>query len=1141
MLRIFGPGLLALLVLLFGSPALAQPTTTTLTTSINPSEPHTELDLTASVTPDNGGPASGSVEFFDGSTSLGTASLQSGTGQTTLEDVRPLTAGVHSLTAVYTSDSTFTGSSSAPYSQTVNAIPPDASVSSSTSGSPSMAGDDVTFTALVDAPSSVGSSVPDPTGTVTFSIDDVDVGTVPFDGFGAATYTTSQLAVGSHTVKATYNGDSYYAAATTVPLTQAVKGSTTTAVGCGCSIPQASGQTISIDATIAVVAPGTGTPTGTVEFFVNGASVGTAAVVEELPGFFMAAILTPALSAIGDYEVTATYSGDANFAGSAGNTVEVPVIEAVPLTMTSSPSLSTVFGETVTFTVTVGGGAPLVGHMVYFTSDTGINLGSIGLAGTGGVVHLPTSTLPVGTHIITAHYDGDGAGGFPFTTISLTHVVNQATTTTTLASDINPSGLGHEVEFTATVGVDAPGGGAPTGTVSFYDGATLLDSSPLTAGEATFATAALTLGPHSITAVYNGDASFTGSTSSALTQTVDAAETTTTTLSVTPNPSLAGQSATFTAMVSGGTSTPTGTVTFNVDGTDVVPNVSLTAGGEASLATSTLTAGSHTVIATYNGDGTHLTSSDTETQVVQFIATTTTLTSSQNPSNLGQPVTFTATVTGAGGLPTGTVKFLAGGVQVGVVPLNASGIVTFTTSGLGVGSHEIEAEYSGDAAFGPSTSNAVTQVVNALGTIALVVTTDGSDASFGFTSVTSSLNLTVVTAGGTGSSGGVALAASTYSISAQPMAAAGFALSSITCDDNNSAGDASAGTATVLLDAGENVVCTFAFIDSRSAATELIEDFFDTRAELILSHGPNSQRRIDRLNGIAPSVGNPASALMGLMPMVSGGGPRALSGSLGAIEQAMADPAEPAAFDIWFETTFGAYGSDAAQGNFGIAYLGADYLVSSDLLVGALFQLDRVGFDSNTGDATAEGTGWMIGPYVTGRLGDNLYVDLRAAAGRSANSISPYGTYTDEVDASRWLIEAAVTGEWTDGTWTFQPTARLSYFEETSDGYTDGLGVYVPSVTSGTGQVALGPALSYRFVTDGEIDVVLGAALDGVLDFSLDGGALVSDGAHAELEASIDLALPGGARIGASVKAGGLGEDDFHFLSGTVSVSAAIQ
>lgn len=160
---------------------------------------------------------------------------------------------------------------------------------------------------------------------------------------------------------------------------------------------------------------------------------------------------------------------------------------------------------------------------------------------------------------------------------------------------------------------------------------------------------------------------------------------------------------------------------------------------------------------------------------------------------------------------------------------------------------------------------------------------------------------------------------------------------------------------------------------------------------------------------------------------------------------------------------------------------------------------------------------------------------------RSSRAPTRSAPPTDEVDASRWLIEAAISGEWTDGSWVFQPAARLSYFEETSDAYTDGLGVYVPSVTTGTGQLALGPALSYRFVTDGEIDVVLGTRLDGVLDFNLDGGSLASDGAHAELEASIDLSLPGGARLGAAVKAGGLGADDFRFLSGTVSVSAAIQ
>lgn len=333
---------------------------------------------------------------------------------------------------------------------------------------------------------------------------------------------------------------------------------------------------------------------------------------------------------------------------------------------------------------------------------------------------------------------------------------------------------------------------------------------------------------------------------------------------------------------------------------------------------------------------------------------------------------------------------------------------------------------------------------------------------------------------------------------------------------------------------------THVVTDNGGAATGLIEDFFKTRAELLLGNGPDLDRRLDRLNGVASGSANPAAALMGLMPIASGG-PRTVSGSLGAIEQAVADRGETAPFDVWFEGTYGRHAGNGGAGGFGIAYLGADYLVSPDFLVGALFQLDQVGFDADTGDASASGTGWMIGPYVTGRFGDNLYFDARAAAGRSANEVSPFGTYRDDVDATRWLVDASLSGRWGGGSWTFEPKVRLAYFEESSDGYTDGMGVDVPSVKSGTGQLTYGPGLSYRFVTDGQIEVVAGARLDGVLDFGLDGGDLAYDGAHAELEASIDLGLSGGARLGASIKAGGLDEDDPRFLSGTIRVSAAIR
>ena len=96
-------------------------------------------------------------------------------------------------------------------------------------------------------------------------------------------------------------------------------------------------------------------------------------------------------------------------------------------------------------------------------------------------------------------------------------------------------------------------------------------------------------------------------------------------------------------------------------------------------------------------------------------ATTTALTSSQNPSNFGQAVTFTATVTGQQGLykgiPTGTVTFFNGSTALDASSLNSSGVATFSVSTLTVSTHSITATYNGDTNFTPSTSPVLSQVV----------------------------------------------------------------------------------------------------------------------------------------------------------------------------------------------------------------------------------------------------------------------------------------------------------------------------------------------------------------------------------------------------------------------------------------------
>jgi hypothetical protein len=231
----------------------------------------------------------------------------------------------------------------------------------------------------------------------------------------------------------------------------------------------------------------------------------------------------------------------------------------------------------------------------------------------------------------------------------------------------------------------------------------------LSGGAASFSTAALSVGSHAITAVYSGDSTYATSTSSVLTQTVNASLiSTTTALTSSPNPSTYGQSVGFTAFVSSSSGTPTGTVTF-LDGATTLGSSAVDASGFASLSVSSLSAGTHNVTAQYSGSSAFSGStSPARSQTVNKANTTTGLTSNRNPSNNQQPVTFTATVSPS--TATGSVQFFDGATLLGSAPLSA-GVASLTTSGLSAGSHSVTANYAGDGNYNGSASGALTQTV----------------------------------------------------------------------------------------------------------------------------------------------------------------------------------------------------------------------------------------------------------------------------------------------------------------------------------------------------------------------------------------------------------------------------------------------
>ena len=180
-----------------------------------------------------------------------------------------------------------------------------------------------------------------------------------------------------------------------------------------------------------------------------------------------------------------------------------------------------------------------------------------------------------------------------------------------------------------------------------------------------------------------------------------------------------GASATFSA--AGGCALTSATVAVcPIDVTGIATGPAFTANGVA---------GAFTIVATATGIITPTTFTETNTAITPTpITTTTALTSSLNPSTVGQSVTFTASVSGAGGPPTGTVTFKEGATILGTGTLS-SGTATFSTASLGVGTHPITAVYSGDATFAASTSNTVTQVVNAKGTTLVRITITGPNST----------------------------------------------------------------------------------------------------------------------------------------------------------------------------------------------------------------------------------------------------------------------------------------------------------------------------------------------------------------------------------------------------------------------------
>ena len=311
----------------------------------------------------------------------------------------------------------------------------------------------------------------------------------------------------------------------------------------------------------------------------------------------------------GIYRFTASYAGSTSLSPATSTVVyvRVPVSQST-LVLTPSPNPAA-YKQTISFMATVTSTASPTSSpsgIVAFTEGASILSNQTLAPGTGNtaVATYSTSALAPGVHSITAtfspsqRFDGDSQ------TVQVSVIGNS--TCGTLVSSANPGTLGQPITFTGSVVNTCGRLSPPTGSVYFSDGTKLLGAVPLagisaTASAASLSTSSLSLGTHSITAVFQLNQS-TQTASAALSQVVNLP--TSTDIKASPNPTAPGTNVSITATVKSSSSIPAGTVTI-FDGSTALASLPLDAQGNATFNTSAFAIGVHSLSATYAGDATH--------------------------------------------------------------------------------------------------------------------------------------------------------------------------------------------------------------------------------------------------------------------------------------------------------------------------------------------------------------------------------------------------------------------------------------------------------------------------------------------------------------------------------------------------------
>ena len=660
--------------------------------------------ITLAATPmATGGAPNGVINFFQDDKPIGSTTVAAGGAAT--QAVTLLNPGLYRFKATYTSSAGYSPAVSTVLYVRVTVYVPKLTLSSTPN--PSILGQIVNFNVTISSPDN------DQLSPITLADGNNVLATLTPDATGSATFATSSLALGFHTITASYAGDTMHGSATATVTQQVISGYPTSITLTASPNPSISGQNVTFTAT---VASSNGTPTGTVQFTDGATILGT----QPINASGIATLSISTLS-VGIHPIYATYIPTGSFAGTSASIEQTvnAITDAVNLTSSLNPSS---YGQPVTITAHIvpSNGMVASGSVTFVDGGQFLAVQPVDASGNAAIT---LSDLAVRGHIITGTFTPSGST-LTFSG-SLTQYVNGLSTATVLSA-APLTGVAHITPVTLTAAVtSASGGPNPTGQVLFYLNGAQLNLATLVNGVATY-TGTLPAGIDQIYARYVGETGgvYDGSNSNTVSVTITAAPSTLSlTSSLNPAPALTPFSLSAQlALASGGAIGAGYPITFTIAPTTTA-QAATNASGTATYTSAGLLPGQYLVTATFAGT-TDLQPS-TATAFIETITanpTATTLTASPNPGIQNNPVTFTSTVTALTGAasPAGTITIYDSlspstaftPIATLTIPSTAgSTTATFTTTALAPGTHILYSAFTPAAGFAPSQSAQFTLVI----------------------------------------------------------------------------------------------------------------------------------------------------------------------------------------------------------------------------------------------------------------------------------------------------------------------------------------------------------------------------------------------------------------------------------------------